>query len=153
MWAQREYIVLPVHMCNFDSSSGHHHKGGSEKVIYPEGSQRASQKLYKLQVKKLQDSFRSTWRISSLLFCFPAQRFQVSVRDYPHIRKMKYWSQNLPWVQEKGNFSPSIFNNLGIRSHHYLTATHKHGTHGSMLRVKNNIAVPTRKLPGEFRHK
>lgn len=51
MWAQREYIVLPVHMCNFDSSSGHHRKGGSEKVIYPEGSQRASQKLYKLQVK------------------------------------------------------------------------------------------------------
>ena len=27
------------------------------------------------------------------------------MRDYPHIRRMKYWSQNLPWGQEEGNFS------------------------------------------------
>lgn len=52
MWAQREYIVLPTHMCNFDSASSHHHnKGGLEKALYPEGSQRASQKLNKLQAK------------------------------------------------------------------------------------------------------
>lgn len=54
MWAQREYIVLPTHMCNFDSASSHHHnKGGLEKVLYPEGSQRASQKLNKLQAESL----------------------------------------------------------------------------------------------------
>lgn len=53
MWAQREYIVLPTHTCNFDSASSHHHnKGGLEKVLYPEGSQRALQKLHKLQTKK-----------------------------------------------------------------------------------------------------
>lgn len=57
-------------MCNFDSASSHHHnKGGLEKVLYPEGPQRVSKKLNKLQAKKL--SFRSTWRISLLIFCFP----------------------------------------------------------------------------------
>lgn len=54
MWVQREYIVLPTRMCNFNSASSYHHnKGGLEKVLYPEGSQRASQKLHKLQAKRL----------------------------------------------------------------------------------------------------
>ena len=27
------------------------------------------------------------------------------MRDYPHVRRMKYWSQNLPWGQKEGSFS------------------------------------------------
>lgn len=42
---------------------------------------------------------------------------------------------------------------LRIENDSCLTATHKHGTHGSMLRVKNNIVAPTGKLHGEFGHK
>lgn len=39
------------------------------KVLYPDGSQRESQKTSQIAGKK--PSFRSTWRISWLIFCFP----------------------------------------------------------------------------------
>lgn len=41
---------------------------------------------------------------------------------------------------------------LGTGNDSCLTATHEHGTYGSTLVVKNNIAAPTGKLHGEVRH-
>lgn len=80
--------------------------------------------------------------------------------DYPHVKRMEYWSQDLTrhGARERG-ILPQIhkisgsLSTLRIGNDSCLTATHKHSTHGSTLRVKNNIAAPTGKLHGEVRHK
>ena len=143
-------------MCNFNSAgSPHRNKGDLEKVLYPEGSQRASQKLHKSQAKSLLADPQGELIATTVL----------SHTTPPHVNERfthmseKWNLESKPVVgPEEGNFAPNTYSNcslpiLGIRNDSCLTDTHRRGTPGSMLRVKHNTAIPTGKLHGEVRHK
>lgn len=127
--------------------------GGSLSRRIPKSFTKTSQIVGK------KPSFRSAWRFSSLIFCFSGTTPPDVNERLPTRQENGIMESKPAMVPRRGGILPPRHKltmslpTLGTGNGSCLTATHKHGTHGSTLRVKNNIAAPTGKLHREFRTK